>query len=103
MKKRLFVTLTAIGAAVVMTLTAAAAVVPETPEEPAEAEGQPSARGYTLTEFEGGIGVFRDGELIMRSEVDIDGLRRVDRELLRQGIETVSFEDALRLLEDFGS
>ncbi len=59
--------------------------------------------GYVLMEHEGGIGVWAGGELLYTADIDVSRLRAADRELLRGGIETVDYEDVLRLLEDFGA
>ena len=57
--------------------------------------------GYVLMEHEGGIGVWAGGELLYTADIDVSRLRAAD--LLRGGIETVDYEDVLRLLEDFGA
>lgn len=61
----------------------------------------PASLGYVLTDHEGSIGVFRDGVLIMRTDVRLDSLREVDRQLLEAGIEVDSYEALMRLLQDF--
>lgn len=91
----------ALGLAITAVTAAAAVGTPdrEEPEIPPAEELRQS--GYVLTEYGDGLAVFRDGELIIRAEVDVDSLRAADRELLKNGIETESFSDVLRLLEDF--
>lgn len=58
---------------------------------------------YTVSEYDGDVGVYRDGELIFTAGINTSGLRETDRRLLMNGIETGSYEDVLRLLEDLSS
>ncbi len=58
---------------------------------------------YTVADENGKIGVYYMGELMYLTDIRTDGLREIDKDLLGRGIETSSYEDVLRLLEDFGS
>jgi hypothetical protein len=40
---------------------------------------------------------------MIETTIDIEGLRAVDRTMLEAGIGADSYEDVLKLLEDFGS
>ncbi len=78
---------------------------------PAEAAGfssfSPDLRElYTLRSYGGGVGVFSDNdysEPIFFAEIDISSLRAVDRDMFETGVTVGSWEDVLRLLEDFMS
>ena len=103
MKKRLIV----LGTALLLALTgctAAIAAASAGPEEESEHTGaDPAAEGYVLTRYGDGIGVFCGDELVISLPVNVDSLRDVDRALIENGIETASYDDALKLLEDFSS
>jgi hypothetical protein len=61
---------------------------------------------YWLRAFNGHISVFfseEDEVPSVETTIDIDTLRAVDREKLEKGIEAPTYEDVLKLLEDFGS
>ena len=102
MKKRLIIACAAILLAVTG-CTAAVAVAAGGEDTKAPAEEELRAEGYTLTRYGDGIGVFREGELVLEVPVDVDGLRGVDKELIEKGIGSLSYEDILKLLEDFGA
>lgn len=63
-------------------------------------------QSYVLGIYEGNIAVFY-GEFqkvpAIETEIDVSTLRAVDRELLSQGIKVSTYEEVLKLLEDFGS
>ncbi len=97
-----------ISAAALMLL--ALAVVPALPV--AEAEAAPvlaetqEEGSYWLRAYNGHIAVFfgRDeARPAIETTIDVETLRTVDREKLEQGIEAATYEDVLKLLEDFGS
>ncbi len=103
MKKRLIIACAAILLAVTgCTAAVAVAAGGEDTKAPATEE-ELRAEGYTLTRYGDGIGVFREGELVLEVPVDVDGLRGVDKELIEKGIGSLSYEDILKLLEDFGA
>lgn len=62
---------------------------------------------YVLKDYNGLVGVFyKETESegpIMQTEIDVNGLRAVDRELVEKGIEVSSYEAVLKLIEDFSS
>jgi hypothetical protein len=61
---------------------------------------------YWLRAYNGHIAVFfgrEDAYPSIETTIEIDSLRDVDRLKLEQGIEAATYEDVLRLLEDFGS
>lgn len=61
---------------------------------------------YWLRSFNGHIAVYDGKEAaspILETTIDADGLRAVDKEMLNEGIEAKSYEDVLKLLEDFSS
>ena len=62
--------------------------------------------GYTLRAFNGHIAVFY-GDIMnspaIETTIDVDTLRAVDREKLEAGIVVDSYDEVLKLLEDFGS
>lgn len=102
MKKRIWALSIALALAVTGCTAAAAAAASYDDRRPApvsEAEEQ----GYVLTEYEGGIGVWHGQELILTLPVELESLRKSDRELIRQGISSGDFQKILGLLEDFGS
>ena len=98
-KTRLWILLTAATLALAGAAGAVAAAA-YAPEESA-IEESPAEMGYVLTDCEGVIGVYRGGELILRTDVPLATLRRVDREMLRAGIEVETYEALMRLLQDF--
>lgn len=102
MKKRLVIICAALALAVTG-CTAAVAMAANYTETPAPAGGTPEPEGYLLTRYGDGIGVYRGEELILSVPVNVEGLRDVDRELIANGIETQSYDDVLKLLEDFGA
>lgn len=59
---------------------------------------------YTLRSYGKGVGVFSDNdsfEPVYFAEIDVGSLRTVDREMFETGVTVESWEDVLRLLEDF--
>lgn len=99
-KARLWILLTA-AALALAGVTAGAAAAASYEDRARPAEESPAELGYILTDYEGVIGVFRGGVLILQTDVRLDTLRRADRELLMEGIEVDSYEALMRLLQDF--
>ncbi|MGE4484113.1 MAG: BofC C-terminal domain-containing protein [Oscillospiraceae bacterium] len=66
----------------------------------------PSSEGYVLRSYEGNVAVFY-GEFqavpAIETNISVEDLRSADRELLESGIRVSSYEDVVRLLEDFNS
>jgi hypothetical protein len=61
--------------------------------------------GYTLREYNGVIAVFTrsfGAEPAIVTDIRVADLREYDRRLLEAGIRAESYEDVLRLFEDFG-
>ena len=65
-----------------------------------------AASGYILRAYNGHIAVFY-GDIIdspgIETTIEIGSLRTVDREKLEKGITVNSYDEVLKLLEDFGS
>lgn len=61
---------------------------------------------YILREYEGNICVYymdNNGIPAIITDIPVEGLRSVDREMIERGIEVSTKEEVLKLLEDFGS
>lgn len=102
MKKRMWAVIALTALALVSCTAAIAAASGQREEETFDAR-QLSGEGYILTEYDGGLALYRDGEIVLRAPVDVATLRAADRELIRQGIEARTYEEALRLMEDLGA
>lgn len=101
MRKRFWILASLLALSVLAAATAAALCEVRQPET---ADIPPSEEtGYILTGVNGEIGVFRDGELILRTGVDLGSLRAGDRARVEEGIRSESYEEILMLLEDFGA
>ncbi len=77
----------------------------EAQAEPVLAETQEST-SYWLREYNGHIAVFfssGDETPAIETTIEVDSLRDIDQEMLKNGIEAATYEDVLKLLEDFGS
>ena len=97
-KARLFIL---IGAMLLAAAAGAAGIAAAACEKPAEREPRElEAMGYILTDAGGNIGVYRAGELILRTDVPLQGLRRGDRELIEAGMEVGTWEELMRILQD---
>lgn len=99
MKKRLWILASLLALSILAAVTAAAFCEAREPEEPRD----PALGGYILTAAGGELGIFRDGELILRTGVLLESLRQVDRELVEAGIRSDSYEEMLSLVEDLGA
>ncbi|MGM9521860.1 MAG: hypothetical protein ACI3VB_05210 [Oscillospiraceae bacterium] len=91
------------AAALICGASSVAAVLTGSAQEEAAAQEKNTACSYTVSEYDGDVGVYCDGELLYTTDINIAGLREADRKLLIKGIETGSYEDVLRLLEDLSS
>ena len=60
---------------------------------------------YVLRQYRGNVAVFygEDQQPIFETEIAVSGLRQTDAEKLQKGIMAASYEEVLRLLEDFNS
>ena len=113
MKTRIWLTGGLCAAAVMLAGMSTAAVLAEDAEAQAgaavlhtqieQADDESRAGKYIVADLAGRIGVYYMDQLIYTADIETAGLRALDRELLARGIETSSYEDVLRLLEDFGS
>jgi len=71
-----------------------------------ESGGENNQGAYVLREQDGYIAVYRDAsgvQSVEKTDIDVDTLRRVDRDMLEQGIAAKTEDELLCLLEDFGS
>ncbi len=96
--------------AAAMLLTAAATALTAAPDKPEPSAAltmtQSSQSAYLVRSVDGYVAVFdfnKPGEPITETLIRVDGLRAVDRGKLEAGIPADSYEDVLKLLEDFGS
>lgn len=61
-------------------------------------------QGFVLGEYEGRLAIFgQSKEPISVTEIELDGLRAADREMVRKGIPVTTREELVSLLEDLGS
>lgn len=60
---------------------------------------------YTVKEYEGGIGVFCNDEIIPIQKIDVDvfSLPTADQELLKEGIKVYSVDRLNQIIEDYES
>lgn len=75
-------------------------------DNPAVLTEAQSSNSYWLRSFNGHIAVFNsetDASPAIETTIDTESLRAVDRQMLEEGIQAHSYEDVLKLLEDFGS
>jgi hypothetical protein len=89
--------------ALVITASVRGAMADKTPS--ATLTGTQSS-GYWLRAYDGHIAVYDNqssDKPIIETTIDVDSLRTVDKAMLSNGIEAESYEDVLKLLEDFGS
>lgn len=101
MRKKFWILASFLALSVLAAVTAAALCAAPEPEAASAPEAEPG--GYVLTDAGGEIGVYRNGELILRTGVPLESLRDVDRKLVEAGIQSDSYEDILILLEDLGA
>ncbi len=104
MRNRMWILLLALSLAAVggAASIAAAARFDEDTRERVSEESM-AKRGYVLAEYNGVIGLFEGDELLMTSDVPVSALRSADRELIARGITAETWEQAVKLLEDFGA
>ena len=72
----------------------------------AYAAAEEQAGKYVVRAYNGKIALFESGTAstpIIETDIEVSALRAYDRRLLEDGIEVDSYEDVLRLFEDFGS
>lgn len=63
-----------------------------------------AAEGYVLRELGGKLAVYAtSGELLMVTGIPTSSLRETDRLAVEKGITAASWEEIIKLLEDFGS
>jgi len=76
------------------------------PEAPPTVAAEERDGRYIVRTHNGKIALFTDDFALtpaIETDIDVSGLRAYDRMLLKNGIEVGTYEDVLRLLEDFGS
>jgi hypothetical protein len=89
---------------IALVITSAARGVPA--DVPAVLTEARSDNGYWLRPYNGHIAVYNhqgDDSPMIETTIDVEGLRAVDRTQLEEGIGANTYEDVLKLLEDFGS
>lgn len=94
------------SALMIITVVITAVLQGSSAETPAMLTEVQSSNSYWLRAFNGHIAVYsseEDASPMIETAIDIEGLRAVDRTLLENGIGAATYEDALKLLEDFGS
>ena len=104
MKSRLWILLLALALAAATGVASIAALANfDAPAGTPAGQDALEKGGYTLAAYNGVIGVFEGDKLVMAADVPLEGLRAVDREEIARGIAVDTWEQALRLLEDFGA
>lgn len=94
------------SALMIVALAVTAAIKSATAVVPAAAAGSEGEKSYLLRAYNGHIAVFFGEDTdsaVIETTIEVDGLRTVDKEKLSQGIVAHSYEEVLKLLEDFGS
>ncbi|MBR5381190.1 MAG: hypothetical protein IK136_01070 [Oscillospiraceae bacterium] len=81
--------------------TAAAALLLPPAAEEVSAEPSVSSPVYTLRACEGGVGVYFGGDELTVAPIDLAALRSIDRDMFSRGVSVATWEEAVRLLEDF--
>jgi hypothetical protein len=69
-------------------------------------QGSISEEEFILKEYEGYIGIFSGANSktpMAMTDIDVDTLRAIDRELLKDGVRVKGREEMAALLEDLGS
>lgn len=105
MKNRIWILAAAVtlAAAGCIASAAVAATFEEEAEIPEPQAGLSVESGYVLADHQGNIGLFEGDRLILEAEIPVSGLRQADQQLIAQGIRAETWEEAMRLLEDFGA
>ena len=65
----------------------------------------PDTAAYIVGQWDGRVALFTkdfENRPALETDIDIQNLREYDRQLLSAGITVDSYEDVLRLIEDFG-
>ena len=94
------------SAMMIITLVITSVVRGASADTPAVFTEVQSDNSYWLRSYNGHIAVYSDKAEVspaIETTIDVEGLRAVDKEMLDKGIEANSYEDVLKLLEDFGS
>lgn len=94
------------SALMIVVLAVTAVINSATAVIPAAAVGSEGEKNYLLRVYNGHIAVFWGEDTdsaVIETTIEVDGLRAVDKDKLTQGIVAHSYEEVLKLLEDFGS
>lgn len=94
------------SAFMIIALVITSAVRGASPVTPAMLTEVQSDNRYWLRSYNGHIAVYNhkeDASPMIETTIDVEGLRVVDRTMLESGVGANSYEDVLKLLEDFGS
>ena len=65
----------------------------------------PDTAAYVVGQWDGRVALFTkdfENRPALETDIDVQNLREYDRLLLRAGIKVDSYEEVLRLMEDFG-
>lgn len=98
-RRRKRIALAACAAALIFTFFAARAWFTTVPAM----DEQPIPASYTAVSEGGLLTVYRDGALLMRTEIDTRSLPQADRDALEKGVTLPDAEALAKLLEDYGS
>lgn len=99
LKRRRRIALAACAAALIFTFFAARAWFTAVPAHSEQAVPV----SYTAVSEDGRLTVYRDGALLMRTEIDTRSLPQADRDALNRGVILSDAEALAKLLEDYGS
>lgn len=94
------------SALMIVVLAVTAANRSATAVVPAAAINAEGEKSYIIRAYNGHIAVFLGADTdsaVIETTIEVEGLRAVDKDKLGQGIVAHSYEEVLKLLEDFGS
>ncbi|NMA24133.1 MAG: hypothetical protein GX936_00540 [Clostridiales bacterium] len=106
LRKTLLAIAVSASALMIIALVITAVLQAASADTPAALTEAGSGDRYWLRSHNGHISVYgnkEDDSPIIETTIDVEGLRAVDRILLDSGIGAATYEDVLKLLEDFGS
>lgn len=94
------------AALMIITLVITSAVRGVSVDSPAVLTEAQYNSSYWVRSYNGHIAVYNqkaDVSPMIETTIAVEGLRGVDKDMLENGIEATSYEEVLKLLEDFGS
>ena len=106
LRKTLLAIAVSASALMIIALVITAVLQAASADTPAALTEAGSGDRYWLRSHNGHISVYgnkEDDSPMIETTIDVEGLREVDRILLDSGIGAATYEDVLKLLEDFGS